>query len=307
MKTNVNKSKEEPTVGAKSIFVDANRKQIATRRRIDWLLRLLFLVATSIGVLALMALLIDIVSNGIARVQPELFNNFPSRRASEAGMKSAIVGSLYMLAIMAPLSFLLGVGAAIYLEEYAKKNRLTRIIQLNISTLAGVPSIVYGILGLTLFVRELHLGRSLLSGAFTMTLLVLPIIIVSAQEAIRAVPKARRDASFALGATKWQTVSRSVLPSSISGILTGVILAMSRAIGETAPLVMIGALTFVAFLPNGPMDSFTVMPIQIYNWVSRPQASFQELAAAGIIVLLVTLLIMNFSAILLRNKYNKHI
>lgn len=290
-----------------SIFVDANRKQIAGRRRIDFTLKLLFLVATSIGVIALMALLIDIVSDGISMLRPELFNNFPSRKASAAGMKSAIVGSLYMLLIMAPLSFLLGVGAAIYLEEYAKKNRITRMIQLNISTLAGVPSIVYGILGLTLFVRDLHLGRSLLAGAFTMTLLVLPIIIVSAQEAIRSVPKARRDASYALGATKWQTVSRSVLPSCISGILTGVILAMSRAIGETAPLVMIGALTFVAFLPTGPMDSFTVMPIQIYNWVSRPQASFQELAASGIIVLLIMLLLMNLSAILLRNKYNKHI
>jgi len=307
MKATVKAGAEARSGKPGSIFEDANRKQIAARRRIDWVLRMLFLIATSIGVLALMALLIDILSDGIGRLQPELFNNFPSRRATEAGMKSAIVGSLYMLAIMAPLSFLLGVGAAIYLEEYAKKNRLTRIIQLNISTLAGVPSIVYGILGLTLFVRELHLGRSLLSGAFTMTLLVLPIIIVSAQEAIRAVPKSRRDASFALGATKWQTVSRSVLPSSISGILTGVILAMSRAIGETAPLVMIGALTFVAFLPDNPMDSFTVMPIQIYNWVSRPQASFQELAAAGIIVLLVMLLLMNFSAILLRNKYNKHI
>lgn len=290
-----------------SIFVDANRKQIAGRRRIDFVLKLLFLVATSIGVIALMALLIDIITDGIHMIRPELFSNFPSRKASDAGMKSAIVGSLYMLLIMAPLSFLLGVGAAIYLEEYAKKNRITRMIQLNISTLAGVPSIVYGILGLTLFVRELHLGRSLLAGSFTMTLLVLPIIIVSAQEAIRAVPKSRRDASYALGATKWQTVARSVLPSCISGILTGVILAMSRAIGETAPLVMIGALTFVAFLPSGPMDSFTVMPIQIYNWVSRPQASFQELAASGIIVLLIMLLLMNLSAIMLRNKYNKHI
>ncbi|MWC28549.1 phosphate ABC transporter permease PstA [Paenibacillus sp. MMS18-CY102] len=290
-----------------TIFEDANRKQIAKRRRIDWVLRILFLFATSIGVLALMALLTDIVMDGLSRLQPELFNNFPSRRATQAGMKSAIVGTLYMLAIMLPLSFTLGVGAAIYLEEYAKKNRLTRIIQLNISTLAGVPSIVYGILGLTIFVRMMHLDRSLLSGAFTMTLLVLPIIIVSAQEAIRAVPKSRRDASFALGATKWQTVARSVLPSSISGILTGVILAMSRAIGETAPLVMIGALTFVAFLPDSPMDSFTVMPIQIYNWVSRPQEAFQELAAAGIIVLLAMLLLMNFSAIMLRNKYNKHI
>ncbi|MFF2090819.1 phosphate ABC transporter permease PstA [Paenibacillus sp. NPDC058174] len=287
------------------IFQDANRQQIANRRRKDVIIHLLFIVATSIGVLALCALIIDILLDGLSRLQPDLFTNFPSRKAAGSGMKSAIVGSIYMLIIMLPVSFVLGVGAAIYLEEYAGKNRFTRLIQLNISTLAGVPSIVYGILGLTLFVRLLALERSLLAGAFTMTLLVLPIIIVSAQEAIRAVPKSRRDASFALGATKWQTVSRSVIPSSISGILTGVILAMSRAIGETAPLVMIGAMTYINFLPTSLKDSFTVMPIQIYNWISKPQLEFKELAASGIIVLLALLLIMNFSAILLRNKYQK--
>ncbi|WP_042163562.1 phosphate ABC transporter permease PstA [Paenibacillus gorillae] len=287
------------------IFQDANRQQIANRRRKDVIIHLLFIVATSIGVLALCALIIDILMDGLSRLQPDLFTNFPSRKAAGSGMKSAIVGSIYMLIIMLPVSFILGVGAAIYLEEYAGKNRFTRLIQLNISTLAGVPSIVYGILGLTLFVRLLALERSLLAGAFTMTLLVLPIIIVSAQEAIRAVPKSRRDASFALGATKWQTVSRSVIPSSISGILTGVILAMSRAIGETAPLVMIGAMTYINFLPTSLKDSFTVMPIQIYNWISKPQLEFKELAASGIIVLLALLLIMNFSAILLRNKYQK--
>ncbi|MCY9762086.1 phosphate ABC transporter permease PstA [Paenibacillus alvei] len=290
-----------------SMFQDANRKQIGTRRKVDLVLHILFLVATSIGIIALMALLIQIMMDGLSRLNLDLFTNYPSRMAAKAGMKSAIVGSIYMVLIMAPISFVLGVGAVIYLEEYAKKNRLTRLIQLNISTLAGVPSIVYGILGLTLFVRGLALERSLLSGALTMTLLVLPIIIVSAQEAIRAVPRARRDASFALGATKWQTVSRSVLPSSISSILTGVILALSRAIGETAPLVMIGALTFVAFLPESIMDQFTVMPIQIFNWVSRPQLAFHELAAAGIIVLLGLLIIMNISAVILRNKYQKHI
>ena len=290
-----------------SIFQDANRKQINNRRKKDLVLHLLFIVATSIGIIALMALLISIMMDGLSRLTPELFTNYPSRITERAGMKSAIVGSIYMVLIMAPLSFILGVGAAIYLEEYAQKNRLTRLIQLNISTLAGVPSIVYGILGLTIFVRMLALERSLLSGALTMTLLVLPIIIVSSQEAIRAVPRARRDASFALGATKWQTVSRSVLPSSISGILTGVILALSRAIGETAPLVMIGALTFVAFLPDSIMDQFTVMPIQIFNWVSRPQIAFQDLAAAGIIVLLVFLVLMNISAIIIRNKYSKNI
>lgn len=289
-----------------NIFQDANRKQIANRRKTDWMLHILFVVATSIGVLALCALIVDILVDGISRLQPDLFTNFPSRKADGSGMKSALVGTIYMLLIMAPVSFIFGVGAAIYLEEYAKKGRITRMIQLNISTLAGVPSIVYGILGLALFVRLLSLDRSLIAGALTMTLLVLPIIIVSAQEAIRAVPKSRRDASFALGATKWQTVSRSVMPSALPGVLTGVILAMSRAIGETAPLVMIGALTYVAFLPEGLKDSFTVIPIQVYNWLSKPQLEFKELAASGIIVLLALLLLMNFSAILLRNKYQKN-
>jgi len=290
-----------------SIFQDANRKQIAGRRSIDVMLHMLFLLATSVGIIALSVLIIDIIIDGTARLQPELFQNFPSRKADQAGMKSAIVGSIYMLCIMAPVSFIFGVGAAIYLEEYAPKNWLTKLIQINISTLAGVPSIVYGILGLALFVRMFGMGKSLLAGSLTMALLVLPIIIVSAQEAIRAVPRSRRDASFALGATKWQTVARSVLPSSIAGILTGCILAFSRAIGETAPLVMIGALTYVAFLPDGILDSFTVMPIQIYNWLSRPQADFQELAASGIIVLLAVLLLMNISAVFIRNKYSKKI
>ncbi|WP_152394627.1 phosphate ABC transporter permease PstA [Paenibacillus guangzhouensis] len=290
-----------------SILQDANREQISRRRKTDWVLHILFVAATAIGVLALMALLVNIMMDGLSRLSPDLFTNYPSRMASKAGLKSAIVGSIYMVLIMTPLSFILGVGAAIYLEEYANKNWFTRLIQLNISTLAGVPSIVYGILGLTIFVRGMHLERSLLSGALTMTLLILPIIIVSSQEALRAVPRQRRDASFALGATRWQTVSGSVLPSAMPGIMTGVILALSRAIGETAPLVMIGALTFVAFLPNGIMDSFTVMPIQIFNWISRPQEAFHELAAAGIILLLGLLLIMNFSAILLRNKYSKNL
>ncbi|MFD0620272.1 phosphate ABC transporter permease PstA [Paenibacillus sp. GCM10027629] len=290
-----------------SILQDANREQISRRRKIDWILHILFIAATAVGILALMALLVNIMMDGLSRLSPDLFTNYPSRMASKAGLKSAIVGSIYMVLIMTPISFILGVGAAIYLEEYANKNWLTRLIQLNISTLAGVPSIVYGILGLTIFVRGMHLERSLLSGALTMTLLILPIIIVSAQEALRAVPRQRRDASFALGATRWQTVSGSVLPSAMPGIMTGVILALSRAIGETAPLVMIGALTFVAFLPNGIMDSFTVMPIQIFNWISRPQEAFHELAAAGIILLLGLLLIMNFAAILLRNKYSKNL
>lgn len=291
-------------------FEDGNKKQINQRRSIDFKINILFLFATSIGIFALMALILQVLFTGLENISWKFFTSFPSRRPSEAGILSPIVGTVYMMAIMAPIVFILGVGAAIYLEEYTRKNRFTRLIQLNISTLAGVPSIVYGILGLTLFVRAfgfepLSMGRSVLAGSLTMTLLVLPIIIVSAQEAIRSVPKTRRDASYALGATKWQTVSRSVLPSAFPGILTGVILALSRAIGETAPLVMIGALTYVAFLPDSPLDSFTVLPIQIYNWISRPQTAFHDLAASGIIVLLVLLLVMNSIAVTLRNKFQK--
>ncbi|HIW34042.1 MAG TPA: phosphate ABC transporter permease PstA [Candidatus Paenibacillus intestinavium] len=288
-----------------NIFQDANRKQIANRRLKDHLLHTLFLLATSVGIIALTVLIIDIIIDGWAHLSPDLFTNYPSRKAENAGMKSGLMGSLYILLILIPLSFVMGVGAAIYLEEYAAKNKFTRLVQLNISTLAGVPSIVYGILGLALFVRMLGLEKSLISGALTMTLLVLPVIIVASQEAIRAVPRSRRDASFALGATKWQTVSRSVLPSSIPGILTGVILAVSRAIGETAPLIIVGASTYVAFLPQSLTDAFTAMPIQIYNWISRPQAEFKDLGASAIIILLAILILLNISAVIIRNRYQK--
>ncbi|QCT02654.1 phosphate ABC transporter, inner membrane subunit PstA [Paenibacillus algicola] len=282
-------------------------QQVRGRKKRDQWTKILFLGATSIGILALMVLIIDILIDGLATLRPELLTNYPSRRASGSGLKSALIGTFYMVCIMAPISFLIGVGAAIFMEEYAKKNKLTRLIQLNISTLAGVPSIVYGILGLAIFVRGMNLERSLLSGALTMTLLVLPVIIVSAQEAIKAVPSSRRDASLALGATKWQTVQRSVLPSAFPGILTGIILAISRAIGETAPLVMIGALTYVAFLPNSLLDQFTVLPIQIYNWISKPQTEFHDLAASGIIILLIMLLSLNMLAVVLRNRFQKNL
>lgn len=290
------------------MFENDDKKRNRSRKRMDFYFHLLFIVCTSFGIVCLTALIVDIVIDGIRALSPQFFTNFPSRRPTEAGLLSALVGTAYMVAIMAPIALIFGVGAAIYLEEYAPKNRITRIIQINISTLAGVPSIVYGILGLTLFVRAggfepLAMGRSIISGALTMALLVLPIIIVSSQEAIRAVPRSRREASFALGANKWQTVQKAVLPSAIPGILTGVILSLSRAIGETAPLIMIGALTFVAFLPDNPFDQFTVIPIQIYNWISRPQVEFHELAAAGIMVLLALLILMNLSAVLIRNKY----
>jgi phosphate transport system permease protein len=199
----------------------------------------------------------------------------------------------------------LGVGAAIFLQEYSGANRFTQFVQVNIANLAGVPSIVYGILGLALFVRAMQLERSVLAGGLTLGLLVLPIVIIAAQEALRAVPSSLRDGSYALGATRWQTIRRQVLPVAMPGILTGVILALSRAIGETAPLIMMGALTYVAFAPSSLKDGFTALPIQIFNWTSRPQEEFQAIAASGIIVLLAVLLTMNAFAIALRHHYNK--
>lgn len=209
------------------------------------------------------------------------------------------------MAVIAPVSLILGVGTALYLEEYAKKNKFNDFIKLNISNLAGVPSIVFGLLGLTIFVRELSLGRSILAAGLTMSLLILPVIVVAAQEAIRSVPTHLREASFGMGATKWQTIYRVVLPAAIPGILTGSILALSRAVGETAPLVVVGLPTFIAFLPAGVLDTATALPMQIYNWTSRPQADFQSVAAAGIIVLLVFLIVMNSIAVFIRNKFQK--
>jgi phosphate transport system permease protein len=277
------------------------------RRLTDKANQLIFLASTLIGIIVLMILIVDILHKGVQFLRPELFTNFPSRMPNRAGLFSAWVGSAYLLIALVPLSFIVGVGAAIYLEEYAKKGKITNFVQICISTLAGVPSIVYGILGLTIFVQLLNMGNSLLAGILTMTLLVLPVIIVSSQEAIKAVPAARRDASFALGATKWQTVQNAVLPSAIPGILTGVILSVSRAIGETAPLVVVGAATFVPFLPSGFYDQFTVLPLQIYNWIGLPRVEFQYLAASGIIVLLVLLILMNIIAIVIRNRYQNKI
>ena len=228
--------------------------------------------------------------------------NFASRFPARAGVYAALIGTLYMMAITVAVAFPLGVGAAIYLEEYARQNWFTRLIQINISNLAGVPSIVYGLLGLQVFVRVMELERSVLAGALTMALLVMPIIIVSAQEALRAVPPSMREGAYALGATRWQVVRHAVLPYALGGMLTGNILAMSRAIGETAPLIMIGALTFIAFLPQDPLDPFTVLPIQIFNWISRPQAEFQTVAAAAILLLLLVLLAMNSVAIIMRHR-----
>ncbi len=283
------------------------RPSQARRRWSGWLFYGLAVFSTLMGLVMLGALLFDIFTDGAREVDWHFLTNYPSRIADNAGLRSALLGSLWMLAFTAIIAFPLGVGAAIYLEEYAPDNWLTRFIQLNIANLAGVPSIVYGLLGLGLFVRWLALGRVVLAGSMTMALLILPLIIVASREAIRAVPDSLREGSYALGATRWQMVRQTVLPSAAGGILTGTILALARAIGETAPLITIGALTYVAFDPNGPLDIFTVLPIQIYNWVSLPQKEFHSLAAGGIVVLLVVLLAANSLAVYLRYRMQRRL
>ena len=258
--------------------------------------------ATLVGVIALAVLLIDVLVDGVARLDVAFLSSFASRFPERAGVRAALAGSIWLLALTALIAFPVSVAAAIYLEEYAEKGWLNKAIQTNIANLAGVPSIVYGILGLALFVRALGLDRSVLSGALTLSLLVMPVIIMASQEAIRAVPPTIREAAYGLGATRWQVISHQVLPMAMPGIMTGTILALSRAIGETAPLILVGAVGFVAFTPTGVMDEFTVLPLQIYSWISRPQDEFRELAAAGIIVLLLLLLSMNAVAIVLRNR-----
>ena len=279
--------------------------RVRRRHRKGALFAAVAMTATLVGVSLLVILLFDLITDGVGRLSWEFVTSFPSRLAARAGIWPALVGTIWLLVLTAAISFPLGVGTAIWLEEYAPNSRLKRIIQLNISNLAAVPSVVYGILGLAVFVRFFAFGRSLLAGAATLALLILPVIIIAAQEAIKAVPPSIRFGAYALGATRWQVVSRQVLPQAFPGILTGTILALSRAIGETAPLIVIGAVGYVAFLPEGPLDEFTVMPIQIYDWISRPQAEFHELAASGIVVLLVVLLSMNAVAILLRNRFSK--
>ena len=269
--------------------------------------RLLCATVTWASVALLAVLLFQVCVTGLGWLDWQFMTSFPSRFPERAGIKSAVVGTLYLSMLVALISIPVGVSTALYLEEFAGKGRLGKIIEVNIANLAGVPSIVYGILGLAIFVRFFALERSLVSGALTMSLLILPTIIIASREAIMAVPQSIRAAAYSLGATKWQTTWHHVLPASFPGIMTGVILSLSRAIGETAPLIMIGALTFVAFLPQGPMDSFTALPIQIYNWVSRPQPEFHELAAAGIIVLLIVLLLMNATAIYIRSKTERRL
>jgi len=268
-------------------------------------LYLLCLIAIGIGLINLGAILYDALADGLPWLDLQFLTSFPSRFPEQAGILAALLGSIWIVGMTALFSFPLGVGAALYLEEYAPQNRLNSLIRLNISNLAGVPSIVYGILGLGLFVEVWALGRSVLAGALTMTLLILPVIIIASQEAIRSVPKAYREGAYALGATRWQVVRGIVLPEALPGILTGTILALSRAIGEAAPMIAIAALVYVRFIPTGPFDRFTVMPIQIFNWVNLPRSEFRDLAAAGILVLLAVLFAMNSIAIFIRNRYQR--
>ncbi|MGQ9525220.1 MAG: phosphate ABC transporter permease PstA [Armatimonadota bacterium] len=265
------------------------------------------LASVCASMVALIVLLVDVFLDGLPRLSWSFLTSFPSRRAEQAGALSAIVGSFCLMLLTAAFALPVGIGAAVYLEEYASHGRLAKFIELNIANLGGVPSIIYGMLGLQVFVRWMQLDRSLISGALTMALLVLPVVVIASREALRTVPMSIREASLALGGTKWQTVWNQVLPLAFPGILTGCILALSRAIGETAPLITIGALTYVAFLPNSLRAPFTALPIQIFNWVSRPQAEFHANAAAAIVVLLVMLLSMNAVAIWLRNRLQKRL
>ena len=278
------------------------------------------LFVTLLGLVALAVLLVDILYDGLPRLSWDFITSYPSRRPGRAGILSSLVGTIWVMVVTGALACPVGVMAAIYLEEYAPKNWLTNLIEINIANLAGVPSVIYGLLGLGVFVQFLALERSILSGAATLALLALPIIIMSTREALRSIPPSIREASLALGASRWQTVSKQVLPAAMPGILTGVILSLSRAIGETAPLIVVGALTYVAFLPESPIsgdfpfidltglsDPFSVLPIQIFNWVSRPQKGFIINAAAAIIVLLAITFIMNAVAVWLRHRFQKHI
>ena len=280
---------------------------LPTRRRIGAVLHVIFLAATLAGVVLLAILLADVLEHGIPWLRWSFLTSFPSRFPQQAGIKAALWGTIWLIGLTALFSIPVGIGAAIYLEEYARRNWFNTLIEINIANLAGTPSIVYGMLGLSLFVRWMALGRSVLAGALTMSLLILPVTIIASRESLRAVPDSLRQGAFALGATRWQTIRAHVLPAALPGILTGLILALSRAIGETAPLIMIGALTYVAFTPSGPMDAFTALPIQIFNWASRPQREFYGLAAAGILVLLGVLLTMNAAAIWIRYRSQRNV
>jgi phosphate transport system permease protein len=296
------------------------KRQIAARKRYDVLFTAVGVIALMIGILTFAALFADMAIKGLPRIDLDFFTHFPSRRPGQAGILSAWVGSTLVMLVTAIFAVPLGVAAGVYLEEYARKNWVTDLIEINITNLAGVPSIVYGLLALGLFVYQFGFGQSILSAGLTLALLILPIVIVATREAIRSIPQAIREGSYACGATQWQTVRYHILPYSSAGILTGVIIGMARAIGETAPIITIGALTFIAFLPPAPVQAappflsfewlfspFTVMPIQMFNWTSRPEAAFQVNAAAAGFVLVCMTLAMNGAAIWLRYRLRRNI
>jgi phosphate transport system permease protein len=296
------------------------KRQIAARKRYDVLFTVVGVIALMIGILTFAALFADMAIKGLPRLDLDFFTHFPSRRPGQAGILSAWVGSTLVMIVTAVFAVPLGVAAGVYLEEYARKNWVTDLIEINITNLAGVPSIVYGLLALGLFVYQFGFGQSILSAGLTLALLILPIVIVATREAIRSIPQAIREGSYACGATQWQTVRYHILPYSSAGILTGVIIGMARAIGETAPIITIGALTFIAFLPPAPVQAappflsfewlfspFTVMPIQMFNWTSRPEAAFQVNAAAAGFVLVCMTLAMNGAAIWLRYRLRRNI
>ncbi len=282
--------------------LDKQRSYLASQL-FGWLCAL----ATFICVAALVGLLARVFYEGSEWLTWNLISSFPSRKPEEAGVLAGLAGSLWLIILTTLFSVPIGIGCAVYLEEYSANTWWRKLVQLNISNLAGVPSIVYGILGLGLFVRALHLQRSVLAGALTLSLVVLPIVILAAQEALRAVPGTIRQASYALGATRWQTVWHQVLPAALPGMMTGVILAIARALGEAAPLVVVGAVTYISYTPSNLGDKFTALPLQIFDWASRPQEEFHGLASAAIILLLVVLIIMNAGAVWVRSKYGKRI
>jgi phosphate transport system permease protein len=296
------------------------RALIASHKRWDLVFASIGVLALMFGILAFVALFLDMTIDGAPRITPDFFTSFPSRRAANAGILSAWVGSTLVMLVTALAAVPLGVGAGVYLEEYAPRNWMTDVIEINVTNLAGVPSIVYGLLALGLFVYQFGLGQSVLTAGLTLALLILPVVIVATREAIRAIPIAIREGAYALGATKWQTTHDHIIPYSMAGILTGVIIGLARAIGETAPIITIGALTFIAFLPPSPVQAtppfvnfewltspFTVMPIQMFNWTSRPEAAFQVNAAAAGLVLVVMTLVMNALAIYIRYRLRKNI
>ena len=280
---------------------------ISYNRNIDSIFKYLGISCTLFGIVMLLIFIGNILTDGVQRIDWSFLTNLPSRKAENAGILTAWTGTAWILGLTSIFSIPIGVAAGIYLQEYGKKNRLARIVELNIANLAGVPSIIYGLLGLEIFVRVMNFGGSLLAGSLTLSLLILPVIIVATREALRAVPNSLREASYGMGATKWQTIWYQILPAASGGVVTGIILALSRAVGETAPLIVIGALAYVPFVAKSPMDEFTVLPIQIFNWVSRPQPEFLTNGAAAIIILLLLTFIMNGIAVYLRNKWQKKI